>query len=111
VKRDAFNHQSTAATLELGCPVRLAHLLQLGKEQPGLGERRQETFKFASKADNGNRSRFVAKEAHHLVLPVNVLHREARNVGLSAVQVPAEFVKGAALRVSFLRDDVSVSSL
>lgn len=105
MKRHALNHQAAAYALEFRRPVRLAHRPQLGEKRAGLRERWQEPFKLAAKADNGNRPGLVAEETHYFACAVDVLGGKRRHIRLSAAEVPAEFIKRAAFRVSFLRHD------
>src|ERR1039458_379164 len=51
---------------------------------------------------------FFAEVAQRFVAPVHVLRRQFGNILLRAAQVPAQLVKGAALRVPFTPDDFSM---
>lgn len=102
---DALNHQAAAGAGKLRRPMRFPHGFPFGKKGTRLRQCPQDVFEFCAKPDYGHRPGLVAVEAHDLASPVNVLGAQARNVGLSAAQMPAKFIKCPALRVRFACDD------
>jgi hypothetical protein len=77
----------------------------VGKERPQFWEQTQDAFELAAKADYRERSCLLPKEAHDLVLPVDVLGREVGDICLGAAQVSTTFVVIAPLKVELASDD------
>src|SRR5437762_10865342 len=112
MQRYTVNAQADTTLLEFRGPIARANRDEVGKQRPGLGQRRKDSLNLFAEADLGwllpAPARFHPNEANNPRLPIHVLGLQVCQIRLRRAQVPSELVEGLALRVLLALDNLGV---
>jgi hypothetical protein len=105
MQRDALDFETLATLLEFRGPVSRSNGAQI-REQRTIGRKRaQHLSGLVVKAHQSNRAGLFPSEGKNVLLPVNVLRLQKRDVRLRSSQVPGQLVESLAFGIQLAGDN------
>ncbi len=105
MQRDAFDAQTNAALMKFRRPVARADGAQIRKQGTAPRQVAQDFRHVFIKAHDGNRAGLHALVADDMVVPINILRLQKRQIGLRSAQMPGQLIERIAFGISFAGDN------